>query len=374
MPPSPLCCLRYNPKSSDTLVGGCHNGTIAYYDLRKQPNGPSGKCQPAECSVVEKSHHDPVSDVFWVSSKTGHHVVSTSTDGQMLWWDTRSLGEPIDSLVLAMDAKGGGGMALGGSSLEYNTEAGPTKFLVGTEQGIVMSLNTRNKKTNNGITVFDAGSGKHNGPIPSIHRNPTHTKYFLTVGDWTARVWTEDLKTPIITTKYHTSYLTGGCWSPTRAGVFYVTRSDGIVDVWDMSHNQNKAAYSHKVSDAALSSIGVEGSAQQGGKLVAVGDVHGTVSLLEVCDALATPQPNEKAVVNAMLERETKREKNLGVRELETRRAKAQEEERKRRAQHEEGAQEEERKDEAMRELEREFFDSVGLDENGHDEDGECQS
>lgn len=185
-------------------------------------------------------------------------------------------------------------MTLGGSSLEYNTEAGPTKFLVGTEQGVVLSLNMRNKKTNNGITVFDTNQGKHNGPIPSIQRNPTHTKYFLTVGDWTARVWTEDLKTPIITTRYHNNYLTGGCWSPTRAGVFYVTRSDGVLDVWDISHNQNEVAYSHKVSDTSLSCISIEGNTQGGGKLVAVGDANGTVSMLEVCDSLAKPAQNEK--------------------------------------------------------------------------------
>lgn len=265
-----------------------------------------------------------MADVFWVSSKTGNQCVSVSTNGQMLWWDTRKLEEPIDSLILATDSKGGG-MTLGGSSLEYNTEAGPTKFLVGTEQGIVMSLNMRNKKSNNGITVFDTGSGKHQGPIPSIQRNPTHSKYFLTVGDWTARVWTEDLKTPIITTKYHNSYLTGGCWSPTRAGVFYVTRSDGVMDVWDISHNQNEVAYSHKVSDAALSSISIEGNTQGGGKLVAVGDANGTVSMLEVCDSLAQPQQNEKSAVNAMLERETKREKNLSQNHRDAKRAKAQE-------------------------------------------------
>ncbi|KAK1747909.1 hypothetical protein QTG54_001872 [Skeletonema marinoi] len=315
VPPSPLSCLRFNPKSSDTLVGGSCNGMITYYDLRK-PNASSGKCLPTESSVIEKSHHDPVSDVFWISSKTGHHCVSVSTDGQMLWWDTRKLDEPTDSLVLTTDSKGNG-VTLGGSCLEYSIEAGPTKFLVGTEQGIVLSLNTRNKKTNNGITVFDTGAGKHQGSIPSIQRNPTHNKYFMTVGDWTTRIWTEDLKTPIITTRHHGSYLTGGCWSPTRAGVFYVTRDDGVLDVWDISHNQNEVAYSHKVSDAALSSISVQGNTQEGGKLVAVGDVNGTVSLLEVCDSLAKPRPNEKSTINALLERETKKEKNLEVRQRE---------------------------------------------------------
>jgi dynein intermediate chain 2 len=234
----------------------------------------------------------------------------------MLWWDTRKLDEPIDSLVLTSDSKGNG-VTLGGSCLEYSIEAGPTKFLIGTEQGIVLSLNTRNKKTNNGITVFDTGAGKHQGSIPSIQRNPTHNKCFMTVGDWTTRIWTEDLKTPIITTRHHNSYLTGGCWSPTRAGVFYVTRDDGVLDVWDISHSQNEVAYSHKVSDAALSSISVQGNTQEGGKLVAVGDVNGTVSLLKVCDSLAKPRLNEKSTVNALLERETKKEKNLEVRQRE---------------------------------------------------------
>ena len=29
----------------------------------------------------------------------------------------------------------------------------------------------------------------------------------MTIGDWTARVWVEDLKTPIMMTKYHPSYV-----------------------------------------------------------------------------------------------------------------------------------------------------------------------
>jgi len=34
---------------------------------------------------------------------------------------------------------------LGGSSLEYNIEAGPAKYLVGTEQGVVLQLNMRKR-------------------------------------------------------------------------------------------------------------------------------------------------------------------------------------------------------------------------------------
>jgi len=150
-----------------------------------------------------------------------------------------------------------------------------------------------------------------------------------------------------MTTKYHTSYLTSGCWSPTRAGVFFVTRMDGVVDIWDYFYRQNEVAYSHKVGDAALSSISVQGNSQSGGRLMAVGDVNGTVSLLEVCESLAASQPNEKQAISGMFEREMKREKNLEAREREMRRKKKAFEDEKKK----EAADKKDGKDEKMEEL-----------------------
>ena len=88
-----------------------------------------------------------------------------------------------------------------------------------------------------------------------------------------------------------------------------MTRTDGVFDIWDYFYRQNEVAYSHKVGDAPLSSISVHNS----GKLVSIGDENGTVSLLQLCDSLAKQQSNEKLAINGMLERETKREKNLGT-------------------------------------------------------------
>ena len=361
-----MSCLRFNPKSVDTLVGGCYNGMITYYDTRKS-SSCTGQCAPTESSLIEKSHHDPVSDIFWVSSKTGHQCVSVSTDGQMMWWDTRKLADgPIDKILLSSTENKG--TMLGASSLEYNSEAGPTKYLMGTEQGAVVSVNLRQRKTNNGILVYDKSKlALHHGPIYSIQRNPTHNKYFMTVGDWSARIWVEDMKTPIITTEYHSTYVTGGCWSPTRAGVFYVTRMDGVVDVWDFFHRQNEVAYSHKVSDSALSSISIEGTTQSGGKLTAIGDVDGTISLLEVSDSLAVQQNNERQAINAMFERETKREKNLEAREKEVRRNKAIEEEKLKREAEADKRCNDETMDNMLKNIETRFEEMI-KDENAEEE------
>ncbi len=366
IPPSPLSCLRFNPKSTDSLVGGCYNGLITCFDLRK-PNGLAGQCSPLDSSLVEKSHHDPVSDVFWISSKTGHQCASVSTDGKLMIWDTRKLEEPLDSILLSSNTKTDS-MTLGGSSLEYNTEAGPTKYLIGTQQGSVVSVNLRNRKMNNGISIFDDGPGKHHGPIYSIQRNPTHNKFFMSIGDWTAKIWSEDLKNPIITTKYHETYLTGGCWSPTRVGVFFVISMDGVLNIWDFFHRQNEVAYSHKIGNAALSSIGVQGTTQSGGKLVAVGDANGSVSLLEVCDSLALPQHGEKAAINAMFERESRREKNLEVREREMRKSKAQAEEQKKREVQEKDAKKDAKMEQILQKIDEDFT-AMMRSETNEDED-----
>jgi dynein intermediate chain 2 len=87
--------------------------------------------------------------------------------------------------------------------------------------------------------------------------------------------------------------------------------------VWDIYYRMSGPVYLHKVSDASLSCISVQGSAQGGGgRLVAVGDVSGSVTQLEVSENLAASQPNEKLLIGAFFERESKREETLEKRAI----------------------------------------------------------
>lgn len=223
-PPSPLVSLRFNMKTPDILCGGSYNGLVHVFDVKKP------RAVVISSSSIDRSHYDPVYDTFWIQSKTNNQFVSVSTDGRMLFWDTRKLSEPTDEVSLS----DGAGRVLGGSSMEYNVEAGPAKYLVGTEQGVVLSANMKKKGGGKGdaglIAAMDMGPGKHHGPITAIQRNPAHPSYFLTVGDWCVKFWSEKNKTPIFQTPYSKVAYTGGAWSPTRAGVFFVTRSDGVVE------------------------------------------------------------------------------------------------------------------------------------------------
>jgi dynein intermediate chain 2 len=306
---SPLCTMAFNHKLADIIVAGQYNGALSFFDLRRGHS--SGVIKPTDTTVLEKSHHDPVYGTSWFTpQKQGSECMSTSTDGRLIWWDMKKLSEPIEVLMLTDSAQTKDGPApkiLGGTCLDYNQDAAPNKYMVGTEQGYIIQAQRR--KQAEVSARFAMEGGRHHGPVYSMQRNPAHLKYFLTIGDWSAKIWSEEIKSPIMQTRYHNSYLTDGCWSPTRPGIFYLTRMDGFLDVWDIFYRQNEIAYSQKISDAVLTSISVKGG------MAAIGDSDGTVSMMSLCRALwdHTLQPKEKEVMQQIFEREFRREKNLDV-------------------------------------------------------------
>lgn len=113
--------------------------------------------------------------------------------------------------------------------------------------------------------------------------------------------------------RFHMSYLTDAQWSPVRPGVFFTTKMDGTLDVWDFLFKQNDPTLNIQVCDEPLQCLRV----QEQGRLIATGSQSGTLTLLELSDNLSQLQRNEKALVTTMFERETRREKILESRNRE---------------------------------------------------------
>lgn len=88
--------------------------------------------------------------------------MSVASDGSVSWWDTRKFAEPVESLSLV---ERGGGRVLGAVSLDYSPTAGPTKFMVGTEQGLVLAGNRKAKTPADRIGTSYAGTPS--APIPA---------------------------------------------------------------------------------------------------------------------------------------------------------------------------------------------------------------
>lgn len=306
-PQHPIVCLEYNPKDSHGLVSGHINGQVAVWDIRKSR-------EPVELSLIENSFTDPVHKVLWIHSKTGTEFFSCSTDGQIKWWDIRKMSEATETLILdyTKDDEQLISNAMGGSCLEYELTI-PTRFMVGTEDGVVISCNRKGKTAMEKMTArFNA----HKGPVLALQRNPGFVKNFLTIGDWTAKIWAEDCKeSSIMWTSFHKALLTDGAWSPTRLSVYYTTRSDGTLDVWDILQEQKHACLSVKVCDEALTCL----RTHEMGRLIAVGNRKGTTYLVEFSENLSVSNKNDKMLLTAMFERENRREKILEARNRELR-------------------------------------------------------
>lgn len=172
----------------EEIAFGCYNGLVGCADIREHSK------TPALLSDVETSHHEPVVDLIWLSSKLGNEFVTCSTDGMICWWDTKKLRAPTDILYITETEtpKGENGIPtnlVGGTCLEFVPDHGP-KYLIGSEKGSIM-LATRKPKAGvsmNYNTSYGLGIGRHLGPIYSIKRNPFNYKYFLSIGDWSVNV------------------------------------------------------------------------------------------------------------------------------------------------------------------------------------------
>ncbi|CAL4127875.1 unnamed protein product, partial [Meganyctiphanes norvegica] len=308
--PSWLQSIQYNIKDANIIAAGLHNGQVTWWDVRTGG-------QPVESTPLSVSHAHTVTAVTWLAHKTRTELFSTSTDGQVLWWDTRKLSAPTDKLLLDPSVKeesdGGCSSCLSAICLEYEPTM-PTKFMVATEQGKVVACNRRARNPQDRISlIYNA----HISPIYFLQRNPFFLKNFMTVGDWTVKLWAEDFKeSPILWTKPSPAQLRGGCWSASRSSVLFTARLDGALDAWDLLTSWSKPAATAQVVDEGLETV----VAHEGGRLLAVGSQLGTLSLLNVPARLLTPSDkHEKAAFTAVLERETRRERVLEARHKEQR-------------------------------------------------------
>jgi hypothetical protein len=91
------------------------------------------------------------------------------------------------------------------------------------------------------------------------------------------------------------SHNTCGAWSPTRPGVIFITKTDGI-DVWDFLDQSNKPSMNLILATSAITFFKFQTDAKpEGRQFIAWGDAtEGTLNLHEVPHNLCNPQANGK--------------------------------------------------------------------------------
>ncbi|KAJ0177229.1 hypothetical protein K1T71_007238 [Dendrolimus kikuchii] len=309
--------LACSPVSSDLITAGLSNGVVNLFDVRKGKNAVSS-------SSIYNSHREPITALLYTHSRTNTEFFTGSCDGQCLWWDLRNFKKPLSTLPMSIKNQTSEEPNLGNaesiSTLEFDHGL-PTKFLCGTDSGYVISVNRMGRCHSEILSSFWTA---HSGPVRAVHRSPCTLRMFLTCGDWSVRVWSEEVRTaPIIVTRPYRYEVTDAVWVPTRFSSYMVICAGGLFYYWDFLRSYKKPILTLQVSKYGLTKI----SPHTEDQLLAVGDNNGSMFLLQPSDTLSDPRIYDKNLMSQTYQRETRREHILDNRLKEIRlKAKVEEE------------------------------------------------
>jgi len=99
------------------------------------------------------------------------------------------------------------------------------------------------------------GSERNYRPVLALERSPFFEDLLLTVHDFNFCIWKismPEFEHPIFrSANTFGSHNTCGAFSPTRAGVIFITKTDGI-DVWDFVDQSNKPSLTLNFATSAI--------------------------------------------------------------------------------------------------------------------------
>ncbi|GFR19947.1 dynein intermediate chain 3, ciliary [Trichonephila clavata] len=298
MPDAPINCVEYSPRDLELLVGGWSNGQIGLWDVRA-----GGR--PQQLSTITQCHKEGVSDIKWISSKTGFEFFSGSTDGRLFCWDSRNMLKPLQSLYFDQNPESSEfNSKYSITCIEYDPTL-PHRFMLGTEQGMMLSCNRKFKDQSEII------SGTYNtrmGPVLTIQRNSFFPKLFASCSTWGVKVWSEDLtSSPMLNLTSTDGYVTDVAWSNSHASFLFITKSKGNLELWDVLVKTQDPIFSFKLESDGLICV----SPKQQDDQIACGTANGCIHLLEVPQYTTFSSKHEKNLVASMVDREGRREKLL---------------------------------------------------------------
>ena len=148
----------------------------------------------------------------------------------------------------------------------------------------------------------------------ALDRSPFFSDIVLSIGDWTFKVWKEGINSPIYSSPCSAAYLTTGCWSPTRPGVIYTARTDGVLEVWDLLDRSHEPSMTVSASSASITAVEFlkekESSMTQ---RMAIGDRQGVLHIMDVPRNLRKAAVGEKGTMSAFFDRELKRVDSMNI-------------------------------------------------------------
>jgi hypothetical protein len=238
--------------ASGRVVAGLENGTLALWEMDARANGDKRVTKPVHISKAK--HAGVIVHLDWLSSST---VVSVSCDDVMIW----NLNEEGFSLLRTMDI---------GPNVHACTYDPPNDILCCSDQGYAQTVD---------VCSGDVASKMlptSGGVVKSISRSSFWSEVVLLTSAWslcivniyTGKVLHASGNSPID--------FVAGAFSPTRPGVYYVSKVDGSVDCYDLVRKIDEPVSSVQITSSTLSCMKIC-NFRDDQHVIAIGDESGSL-------------------------------------------------------------------------------------------------
>lgn len=257
------------------------------------------------------------------------HLITCSEDGQCIIWDTRTMTkevrqttknweiEPCFKIQLfRVDGTGEMGM----NRMLFHPKQEDPIFYACSDEGDLMQIdwsvkppggdNKKKKEEVHPEYILQCLQSERNyRPTLDFQRSPFFDDVLLTIHDYHFAIWKTSLsgyEEPIFRSSPTIgSTNTCGCFSPTRPGVIFIGKSNGI-DVWDFIDQSHKASMSLANISSPITFISFQECKQEdGSQVLAFGERNdGIIFIYRVPPNLKKQQGDEKKVIEEFWDRE----------------------------------------------------------------------
>ncbi|KAM4722968.1 dynein axonemal intermediate chain 3 [Rhinophrynus dorsalis] len=185
-----------------------------------------------------------------------------------------------------------------------------TNYFAATEDGELVYTDWKLEKDGDTGRLISAKPSHtytvHDGIVHTLQRSPFLNDTILTVGGWNFAIWREGVTSgPILQSCCSQRRYTAAHWSLSRAGVFYIGKEDGNIEIWDLLEKTHEPSQTQNISTSSITYI-KPWIATLKQHFLAVADDYGTLHILEIPWNLRHPSANESASVQNYFEREVK--------------------------------------------------------------------
>lgn len=135
----------------------------------------------------------------------------------------------------------------------------------------------------------------HGGPVICMDRNPFHKNFFMSICCNIFAIWDDDsYQSPVLWRKRN-GQLTCCKWSLNRPSVFFLTKADGSLEIWDLLSRTDDACLNESICGSILTTISQHRlSCPQ--EILGIGDHNSTFRIFVIPLIYTRHDPNEISV------------------------------------------------------------------------------